>query len=93
MYLGRPVEIGTRDDVFAAPRHPYTRALLSATPKADPRQKRNRIRLEGELPSPLNVPPGCPFAPRCWKAQPVCREQRPELSGAPTLAACHFPEA
>ena len=93
MYLGRPVEIGTRDDVFAAPRHPYTRALLSATPKADPRQKRNRIRLEGELPSPLAVPPGCPFAPRCWKAEAICREQRPELSGAPTRAACHFPEA
>ena len=93
MYLGRPVEFGPRDQVFDAPRHPYTKALLSATPTTEPHLRRERIKLEGELPSPLNVPPGCPFAPRCWKAQDICRQTRPELSGAPHPAACHFPEA
>ncbi|KAF0677026.1 ABC transporter ATP-binding protein [Profundibacterium mesophilum] len=93
MYLGRPVETGPKDAVFAAPRHPYTKALLSATPSADPAGRRERIKLEGELPSPLAVPPGCPFAPRCWKAQPRCRAERPELQGAPHPAACFFPEA
>ncbi|SHI65573.1 ABC transporter ATP-binding protein [Wenxinia saemankumensis] len=93
MYLGRMVEKGSKDDVFTAPRHPYTRALLSATPKADPRAERGRIRLSGELPSPLNVPPGCPFAPRCWKAEDKCRRDRPRLDGGPQPVACHFPEA
>ncbi len=90
MYLGRPVEYGKRDDIFKAPRHPYTRALLSATPVADPSARKKRIRLEGELPSPLNVPSGCAFAPRCWKAQDRCRAERPELHGAPNPAACFF---
>ncbi|KKL94007.1 hypothetical protein LCGC14_1869000 [marine sediment metagenome] len=93
MYLGRPVETGPKAEVFAAPRHPYTKALLSATPSADPRKPRNRIKLTGELPSPLAVPPGCPFAPRCWKAQDKCRAERPELTGTPHPAACFFPEA
>jgi dipeptide transport system ATP-binding protein len=92
MYLGRPVEIGPRDAVFAAPRHPYTKALLSATPVADPTAAKTRIKLEGELPSPLSIPPGCPFAPRCWKAQARCREARPELEGDTHRAACFFPE-
>ncbi|PHQ84209.1 MAG: dipeptide ABC transporter ATP-binding protein [Thalassobium sp.] len=92
MYLGRPVESGTIEDVLANPRHPYTRALLSATPVADPTAEKQRIKLEGELPSPLNVPPGCAFAPRCWKAQDRCRKERPTLDGSDHPAACFFPE-
>ncbi|QQA42178.1 ABC transporter ATP-binding protein [Pelagovum pacificum] len=93
MYLGRPVEHGPKDEVFSAPRHPYTKALLSATPVADPASQKQRIKLEGELPSPLAVPPGCAFAPRCWKAQDKCRQERPVLEGQPHPAACYFPEA
>jgi dipeptide transport system ATP-binding protein len=93
MYLGRPVEMGPKEAIFAHPRHPYTKALLSATPVADPKGKRQRIKLEGELPSPLNVPPGCAFAPRCWKAAARCRAERPELEGSPQAAACFFPES
>lgn len=92
MYLGRPVESGAIDDVLSNPRHPYTRALLSATPKADPTAEKQRIKLEGELPSPLNVPPGCAFAPRCWKAQDKCRAERPRMDGSAHPAACFFPE-
>ncbi|HHC29871.1 MAG TPA: dipeptide ABC transporter ATP-binding protein, partial [Rhodobacterales bacterium] len=92
MYLGRPVEFGTRDAVFAHPRHPYTKALLSATPTTEPERKVERIKLEGELPSPLNVPDGCAFAPRCWKATDKCRAERPELDDAAHRVACHYPE-
>ena len=92
MYLGRPVERGSKEAVFGAPRHPYTVALLSATPSADPTRHRNRIKLEGELPSPLDIPAGCPFAPRCWKAQDRCRTDRPELGDAAHAAACFYPE-
>lgn len=93
MYLGRPVETGPKEEVFSHPRHPYTRALLSATPKADPRGGSDRIRLRGELPSPLALPKGCLFAPRCWKAQDRCRAGRPELEGQVQRAACYFPES
>ncbi|SPH18476.1 Glutathione import ATP-binding protein GsiA [Defluviimonas aquaemixtae] len=93
MYLGRPVEIGPKHEIFAHPKHPYSKALLSATPIADPKAAKTRIKLEGELPSPLNVPRGCPFAPRCWKAQDRCRAERPELEGGRQKAACFFPEA
>jgi len=92
MYLGRPVEIGSKDEVFAAPRHPYTKALLSATPLADPGRKKNRIHLTGELPSPVNVPPGCPFSPRCWKADDRCRSEVPTLDEGAHRASCHHPE-
>ncbi len=92
MYLGRAVEKGSRDDVFNGPSHPYTKALLSATPMADPRATKKRIKLEGELPSPLAIPDGCPFAPRCWKVQDKCRAERPGLSGDAHSAACFFPE-
>jgi dipeptide transport system ATP-binding protein len=79
MYLGRPVELGSREEIFARPRHPYTRALLSATPVADPSRQRERVRLEGELPSPINPPSGCAFHPRCPLAFGRCRVDRPEL--------------
>jgi dipeptide transport system ATP-binding protein len=91
MYLGRPVEIAPVADIFDRPQHPYTRALLSATPVADPEQRRTKIKLEGELPSPFNPPSGCPFHPRCpFCRPPVCVEERPPLmrKGA-TLHACH----
>ncbi|SIO12659.1 dipeptide transport system ATP-binding protein [Rhodovulum sp. ES.010] len=92
MYLGRAVETGTKDEVFERPRHPYTVALLSATPVADPVREKERIKLSGELPSPLNIPPGCPFAARCWKAQDRCRAERPVLEGDGHKAACFYPE-
>ncbi len=92
MYLGRPVEKGPKEAVFENPRHPYTKALLSATPSTEPHPERMRIKLEGELPSPLAIPEGCPFAPRCWKAQDACRAERPHLEGDTHQAACYFPE-
>ncbi|WP_425416409.1 dipeptide ABC transporter ATP-binding protein [Oricola indica] len=79
MYLGKPVETGPSEEVFNNPRHPYTAALLSATPVADPFHEKNRIRLEGELPSPLDPPKGCAFNPRCWRADATCRDRQPTL--------------
>lgn len=93
MYLGKPVEMATRDQLFANPSHPYTRALLSATPVADPARKRDRIRLTGELPSPLNPPPGCHFHPRCRFANDRCRAEVPKLiPPAGHRTACHAVE-
>ena len=91
MYLGRPVEIAPVEEIFRRPQHPYTRALLSATPVADPDQKRPKIKLEGELPSPFDPPSGCAFHPRCpYVRPPVCTEVPPPLFRAgPTLHACH----
>ncbi|MDQ0303709.1 dipeptide ABC transporter ATP-binding protein [Ancylobacter polymorphus] len=80
MYLGRAVEHGPRDAIFDAPLHPYTRALLSATPVADPEAKKERIVLEGELPSPFNPPRGCPFNPRCPLVVERCRVEMPPLA-------------
>nr|WP_316652485.1 peptide ABC transporter ATP-binding protein [uncultured Gellertiella sp.] len=92
MYLGKPVETGTAEEVFAHPRHPYTAALLSATPIADPARAKERIRLQGELPSPLKPPPGCPFNPRCWRATDICRQVMPPLEGpGHQKFACHHP--
>jgi len=92
MYLGRVVEKGAASEVFDTPRHPYTRALLSATPVADPTREQTRIRLEGELPSPLNPPAGCAFNPRCWKAEERCRQSAPELDTQEAHpVACYFP--
>ena len=93
MYLGRPVETGPKEEVFENPRHPYTRALLSATPTADPLAKKDRIKLEGELPSPLDMPPGCPFAPRCWRAQDNCHTERPVLDVNQHSVACFYADA
>ncbi|HKD68467.1 MAG TPA: dipeptide ABC transporter ATP-binding protein [Candidatus Binataceae bacterium] len=94
MYLGKIVESGTGEQIYANPRHPYTRALLSAVPSIDPADRRERIRLPGELPSPVDPPPGCTFHPRCPYAKDVCRTVVPPLeTGAGGHAvACHvFP--
>ena len=97
MYLGVIVEVGSRDDIFSAPRHPYTVALLSAIPIPDPegRGTRDRIVLRGDVPSPSNPPSGCRFRTRCWKAQPVCATETPILTDPDAdghSSACHFPE-
>jgi dipeptide transport system ATP-binding protein len=90
MYLGRVVEQGPRDAIFANPQHPYTKALLSATPTPDPGHKRERTILKGELPSPLNPPLGCTFHPRCPIAFEKCHTVNPQLKQrGKTLAACH----
>jgi len=77
MYLGKTVEIGSRQAIFESPQHPYTRALLSATPVADPEAKKERIVLQGEMPSPFNPPTGCSFHPRCALAVDHCRIKPP----------------
>ncbi|MEY8119838.1 ABC transporter ATP-binding protein [Falsihalocynthiibacter sp. BN13B15] len=92
MYLGRAVEKGSKETLFSNPQHPYTVALMSAAPQANPSKAKKRIKLMGELPSPLNIPDGCPFAPRCWKVQDRCRSERPELGGEAHSSACFFPE-
>ncbi|MEQ4924514.1 dipeptide ABC transporter ATP-binding subunit DppF [Proteus hauseri] len=79
MYLGRCVEKGTKAQIFDNPQHPYTQALLSATPRLTPQLRRERIKLTGELPSPLNPPPGCAFAARCSRAFGVCSQLQPTL--------------
>ena len=79
IYLGHAVELGTRDAIFADPQHPYTRALLSATPVADPGAARERIILKGEMPSPINPPPGCAFNPRCPLAFERCKAEDPPI--------------
>jgi oligopeptide/dipeptide ABC transporter ATP-binding protein len=94
MYLGTLAEVGDRDQIWRNPQHPYTKALLAAAPIADPKIARTRQRtvLQGELPSPLNPPAGCPFHSRCPIAQDRCRLEKPELRpvGGGALAACHF---
>ena len=93
MYLGKPVEQGAARDVFGAPRHPYTRALLSATPVADPNHQKERVILKGELPSPLDPPEGCAFNPRCPQVFERCRSEAPALRKADgRLVACFLEE-
>jgi dipeptide transport system ATP-binding protein len=92
MYLGKVVEAGPATTIFDAPSHPYTEALLSATPTTDPKARKKRIMLTGELPSPLNPPPGCAFNPRCPKAAQICRINEPTLKeNGLAQVACHFP--
>ncbi|NJP42484.1 ABC transporter ATP-binding protein [Actinacidiphila epipremni] len=100
MYLGKIVEVGDRDSIYLRPRHPYTHALLSAVPEADLTDggtERERIRLAGDVPSPVNPPSGCHFRTRCWKATEVCAAEEPPLvrlggSAEGHLTACHHPE-
>jgi len=97
MYLGKVIELGTREQIYGAPMHPYTQALLSAVPIESPTQrgKRARIVLEGDVPSPANPPSGCRFRTRCWKAQEICAQEEPALiprAGGDHPVACHFAE-
>ena len=93
MYLGEIVETATSDELYVNPRHPYTKALLSAIPSMDPDTKKDRIVLEGDVPSPINPPSGCRFHPRCPLATDVCRSISPkplDLDGH--IVRCHAVE-
>jgi peptide/nickel transport system ATP-binding protein len=104
MYLGKVIEVGDRESIYTRPRHPYTHALLSAVPEVnvpgedgEEGPQRERIRLAGDVPSPISPPSGCRFRTRCWKAQDKCAAEEPpliQISGnhAGHLTACHFPE-
>ena len=93
MYLGRVVEEGEGATVFEDPAHPYTRALMAATPAVDPNARKERVPVKGELPSPLNPPPGCPFHRRCRYARPDCKDRVPELRTVRgRKVACHYAE-
>ena len=92
MYLGQIIEMANRKDLFSHPLHPYTEALLSAVPLPDPRRKRKRILLQGEVPSPVEPPPGCRFHTRCPRAMKICSQEEPVLqrrSGS-HLVSCHL---
>ncbi len=92
MYLGKLVELSDRIELFRNPLHPYTAALMSAIPVPNPRAKRHRIILQGDVPSPINPPAACRFHPRCWLAKEICKEVEPpfEEKVAGHWAACHF---
>lgn len=100
MYLGKVVEQASADEIYSNPQHPYTRALLSAIPLPDPLMKKDRIILQGDVPSPINPPTGCYFHPRCpiGKDRPSCKSDYPALKEpdaligkkVPHLASCHY---
>ena len=93
MYLGKVAELASGEDLYRDPKHPYTKALFSAIPMANPKGKRKRIILQGDVPSPINVPPGCPFHPRCPMARDNCKRDVPSLedkSGGGHWASCHY---
>lgn len=92
MYLGRMVELADKDEIYENPKHPYTQALLSAVPVPDPDEQRERIILEGDVPSPSNPPSGCAFHTRCPKVMDVCKEVRPKLESLEDnhFVACHL---
>lgn len=92
MYLGKIVELGSVEEVFSNPKHPYTAALLSAVPVPDPAARRQHLIPRGEIPNPINPPPGCRFHPRCPYAEAICSQEEPQLleSVQGHLAACHF---
>ncbi|ODN30875.1 ABC transporter ATP-binding protein [Fervidobacterium thailandense] len=93
MYLGKVVETAKKKDLFEEPLHPYTKALMSAIPVPNPEYKKQRIILQGDVPSPVNPPKGCHFHPRCPVAKPICSQERPELREVKPdhYVACHFP--
>lgn len=93
MYLGKVVETARKKDLFDEPLHPYTKALMSAIPVPNPDFKKQRIILQGDVPSPVNPPSGCPFHPRCPVAKPICSKEKPELREIKPehFVACHFP--
>jgi oligopeptide/dipeptide ABC transporter ATP-binding protein len=93
MYLGRVVETAPREELFARPLHPYTRALISAVPVPDPSVRRRRIILNGEPPSPIDPPNGCRFHPRCPSARAICADAAPSVRTAESghTVICHFP--
>lgn len=98
MYLGKIMEIGSRDDIYQRSHHPYTQSLLSAVPIADPdqRDQRERIVLRGDVPNPSDPPSGCRFRTRCWKAEEICATTEPPLvdvdGSSEHMTACHFPQ-
>ena len=94
MYLGRIVEVADKDALFETPLHPYTQALMAAAPIADPHVKRERIVLQGDVPSPIDPPPGCTFHTRCPFAFDRCKVEEPKLKASPDgrMTACHLVE-
>lgn len=95
MYLGRLVEMGNAEEIYRSPKHPYTKALLSAVPVPDPKRKRKRVIVQGDVPSPIDPPEGCPFHTRCPDAMDICKRRYPRMTdhsraGKPHLVHCHL---